>query len=511
MKWFFGLVTACLIVVARAQSGLDEQYVQIFNLIQEGDTLRNNAPGQALAKYLEAQTNLQRFQKGNPEWNTKLVGFRLLDLSNKIAALSGSAPASLTPAESAKKPTPSKQVQAPQPAELENQISSLTDQVRQLQAEKVILETKLKEAFAIQPAESDPRELARAEEKIKTLQKENELLKVSIDQQKVKPVPVVDASASDQAQKARLEKEALDNSLRQAAAPANAAAPPQSLAAENGQIKQLERERDDLQKKLDKATRELSSRKGKAPAAGSKELEDQLLVARARIEALETRAAPYSAEELAMFQRPEPKLAVAPPANPGKKSVKELPPGSATLVAEAQTYFAAKQYDQAEGAYLQILKKDENNVPALANLAAIQVEAQHLDAADKNITKALSIDPEDSYSLYVKGLVKLRQAKYDDALDALSHCAKLDPQNPEVQNYLGLALSEKGMRVPAEAALRKAIQLQPSYAGAHYNLAIVYLNQKPPALELARWHYQKAIAAGYSRNSDLEKKFASAQ
>jgi Tfp pilus assembly protein PilF len=67
------------------------------------------------------------------------------------------------------------------------------------------------------------------------------------------------------------------------------------------------------------------------------------------------------------------------------------------------------------------------------------------------------------------------------------------------------------MRVPAEAALRKAVQLQPGYAGAHYNLAVVYATQKPPAPELARWHYQKAVDAGHPRNPDLEKKFETSQ
>jgi Tfp pilus assembly protein PilF len=61
------------------------------------------------------------------------------------------------------------------------------------------------------------------------------------------------------------------------------------------------------------------------------------------------------------------------------------------------------------------------------------------------------------------------------------------------------------MRIPAEAALRKAIELDPSYAGAHVNLAVVYITQQPPAVELARLHYQKALAEGAPRNADLEK------
>ncbi len=66
-------------------------------------------------------------------------------------------------------------------------------------------------------------------------------------------------------------------------------------------------------------------------------------------------------------------------------------------------------------------------------------------------------------------------------------------------------LSEKGQRIPAEAAFRKAIQLQPGYAAAHNNLAFVYATQKPPSLALARWHYQKALSAGIARNPELEK------
>jgi Tfp pilus assembly protein PilF len=90
----------------------------------------------------------------------------------------------------------------------------------------------------------------------------------------------------------------------------------------------------------------------------------------------------------------------------------------------------------------------------------------------------------------------------------LSRAAKLDPQNPEIENYLGVTLSHKGLRAQAETALRKAIQLDPNYAAAHNNLAVIYVSQQPPLVELARWHYQKAVDAGQPRNPDLEKLLA---
>ncbi len=194
-------------------------------------------------------------------------------------------------------------------------------------------------------------------------------------------------------------------------------------------------------------------------------------------------------------------------ANPkaGQKSVNELPAGTATLVAEAQHYFSSRQYDKAEDRYLQVLHQDDKNAYALANLAAIQLQLNHLEEAEKHIHQALLVAPDDAYSLSILGQLKFHQEKYDEALDALSRAAQFDPQNAQIQNFLGVTLSHKGLRIPAETALRRAIELEPGYGGAHNNLAVIYATQQPPALALARWHYQKALAAGHPRNPDLEK------
>jgi Flp pilus assembly protein TadD len=593
----FGAIT-----IAQGQ-GLDDEYVQIYRLVQEADSLTSSAPSQALAKYLDAQAALDRFHKGSPDWNPQIVKYRLSYLAKQIASLS----AATTPPTAAPGGEPKPQAatvassnQTTPPADWQAQLNGLKEQVRQTQSDKALLEAKLKEALAMRPAEADPGQFAKAEERIKTLEKENDLLRVS--RENPAPAETINVKALEQARqslaeanrqlddrnerlsKLAIEKEALETRLKNsssetggltdlrtenqllkkklAEAQVNTTASAQQPAdsrqlteaktqiamlqsdkeslrleevalenrikqlsttgggnissvsapagGDNGRIKQLEGERNELQKRLDAATRELYGRKAKGAAGRAQDLENQLALVRARLEIFEARALPYSAEELALLKRPEPKLAVADP-NAGKKSIKELPAGAATLVAEAQRCFAAKQYDKAEAAYLQVLQQDQKNVPTLANLAMIQVKAEHFDNAEANIKQALSLDPEDAYSLYVLGILRFHQAKYDEALDALSHSAKLDPQNAEVQNFLGLTLSEKGMRVPAETALRKAIQLQPSYADAHYNLAVVYATQQPPAPELARWHYQKAIASGLPRNPDLEKRFETRQ
>jgi Flp pilus assembly protein TadD len=154
------------------------------------------------------------------------------------------------------------------------------------------------------------------------------------------------------------------------------------------------------------------------------------------------------------------------------------------------------------------LQQDENNGLILGNLAAIEMQEDKLDDAEKHIKAAIAQDPDDAFNLATLGYLKFRQEKYDEALDVLSRAAKLDPQNPEIQNYLGVTLSHKGLRLQAEAALRKAIELNPEYAAAHNNLAAIYISQTPPLVELARWHYQKALDAGQPHNPELEKALA---
>src|SRR5205085_2880676 len=263
----------------------------------------------------------------------------------------------------------------------------------------------------------------------------------------------------------RLENLALENRVKQLSARviASSAVPasptperkPESLTpnpADAAQIKQLERERADLQKKLDTALKDAHGKKGKAVGTRLEETDNQITALRARLEIFEARAIPYSAEELALLKKPEARLAEVDP-KATKRSIKELPPGSAALVAEAQRYFADKKLDKAEEKYLQVLRQDEKNVYTLANLAAIQVELGHMDEAEKHLHQALTLAPADAFSLSIQGYLRFRQQRYDEALDSLSRAAKLEPENAGIQNYLGLTLSQKGLRGPAETAL----------------------------------------------------------
>jgi tetratricopeptide (TPR) repeat protein len=363
--------------------------------------------------------------------------------------------------------------------EIQQQLAALQAEVNRLKTENDRLAAKLKEALSVQPAAVDPRELAKAEQRIRSLEKENELLKVRLRSAAV-PAPAPGESAAELKQK---------------------------LSEQNQVVVALRAENEILKRQRDASA---SPPPGTAAAAEQAQLLGSL---RARIAVLEAKPVPYTAEELALMSRPgavvTPDTLVAATQttqrNAPKKVSKQIPPGAGPLVAAAEKAFAANNFAEAEQKYRDVLRQDENNVSTLANLASTQLEMNHVADAEKNINQALSLDPDDYFSLYVLGRLRFRQDRLDEAIEALSRSARANPDYAETQNYLGIALSEKGLRLPAEAALRRAIQIQPNHAAAHNNLAVVYATQTPPAIALARWHYQKALAAGHPRNPELEK------
>jgi Tfp pilus assembly protein PilF len=600
MKFYAALMIILLAVglsPARAQTA-DDQYLIIYSLIQQADTLAGSGDSrQALTQYSEIQGELQKFQNVFPDWNPKIVNFRLKYVAEKIAETTAQLPVTVASAQTNAPPqisTATNTTSEISNASSDAELADLRGQVQQLQADNTTLTAKLKEALAVQPAAVDPQELVKAQEQVQSLMKENDLLKADMAQARTNTVldtnalvevqaalgdankkladqtaradklasdnaalqtrlqsllaspdalaalheenamlknqlaelqtssatnqPEIDQLNSDlkqarlqiatlqsDTQVKQLEKAALENQIEQLKAATNAIVllpPSDEQAANLARIRELTQERDDLLSKLGEANKKLYGHNKQDAAARISELTDEIKTLRARLAVDEAQAVHYTPEELAFFKQAPPQLA-----NPDaeKKSINELPAGSAELVAEAQGYFSAKQYDKAASDYQKILQRDENNSLVLGNLAAIEMEQGKLDDAEKHIKAAIAQSPDDAYNLSTLGYLKFRQEKYDEALDALSRAAKLDPQNPEIENYLGVTLSHKGLRVQAETALRKAIQLDPNYAAAHNNLAVIYLSEQPPLVQLARWHYQKALDAGQPHNPELEK------
>lgn len=98
--------------------------------------------------------------------------------------------------------------------------------------------------------------------------------------------------------------------------------------------------------------------------------------------------------------------------------------------------------------------------------------------------------PQLSGPLVNQALILNKQQKYAEAQAALEKALTINPKNPFANNQLGITFRNLGKFAEAKAAYLTALTQDPGYAKAHFNLGVLadlYLQDLPLAIE----HYQK--------------------
>jgi Flp pilus assembly protein TadD len=193
-------------------------------------------------------------------------------------------------------------------------------------------------------------------------------------------------------------------------------------------------------------------------------------------------------------------------ADPTRYSYKpRLPDDMREVAQEATDLFKMQRYDEAAAKYQMIIDKYPESLYAWSNLGVVRSQEGKLEEARKALQQAVKLSPNDAFSYRNLGIVYYQLNQNDAAIDALERSIALDPNNVYSHDYLGCACSQKGWQEVAEKEFTKAIEIDDSFPDAHYNLAIVYAMQKPPALEMARRHYKRALELGLPKDPRLEK------
>jgi len=195
----------------------------------------------------------------------------------------------------------------------------------------------------------------------------------------------------------------------------------------------------------------------------------------------------------------------AAPAAAKEKDPEFVPVAARLAAADGNAAFAKKDYAQAKKSYRQVLTLVPDNLVGLVNLGVAEFFTGDFGAAEEVLKKAVRIRMETPAAWQTLGMIYMDQDRLDEALAALSQAVLLDPRNARSRNFLGVVVGKKGWIDGAQSELRKAVELDPTYADAQYNLAVFYLQGKPPSLELARRHYYRAIELGAEKDPDLEK------
>ena len=182
-----------------------------------------------------------------------------------------------------------------------------------------------------------------------------------------------------------------------------------------------------------------------------------------------------------------------------------VPEVARQAAAEGNAAFARRDFERARRAYSNVLDLAPDNLLGLINLGVVEYSLRKLDDAEAHLKRAVQIKLDAAPAWLTLGIIYMDQNRLDEALAALAQATLYDPRNARARNYLGVVVGRKGWIDGAQAELRKAVEIDPSYSDAHFNLAVFYLEGKPPSIELARRHYYRAIELGAEPDPEIEK------
>ncbi len=188
----------------------------------------------------------------------------------------------------------------------------------------------------------------------------------------------------------------------------------------------------------------------------------------------------------------------------------KFPALTGALAQRGAAAISKRNWTEARKAYEEMLAAEPDNAMALANLGTVEYQLKDYEAAAKHLEAAARQRPGLSQTWLTLGMLYMKKGDQMMALSAASRAVHEKPDDPRNHSFLAVVTKGLGWSNAAEAELQKALELDPKYAEAHFNLSLMYMDRKPPAVELARRHYERAVELGADKDALMEKQLAEA-
>ncbi len=507
--WIVLLVCAAwwVPVLGHAAASPQDDYLQIYVMIQDGDRLATAGQNsQGREKFETALGRLEKLKNENPEWEPTIVKYRIKYLNEKLEAMKASKDSSPAVAPTVKSPPASvpaeKTAPAPQSSEslpatapkaaaapvASDDPSALRQKIISLSGELESARTELRQAKSdLDLAVSDKKQLQEklsavpvapsADANMIKLQDENSALRTKL------------TSAEDSLKKAAGGEIAGEmSSLR-----GQVDALEKKLAEANGKSAELTRANEDYKKQISSLTAQLqqTGAAGKSDGALAKEntmlrgILDRQLKEQARREAarrlvldefknlavstealktqMEVLSSPLVAltnDEESMLKVSAPSLLAAEPAAP----VAAATAGTATLASPAEKPVSPESFSE-KPRIPEEFKETAAKATALFN-------EKKFDESVAAYEQILVKYPQSIYALSNVGVVRLQQQKYPEAEKALREAIRVAPNDAFSHSALGISLVQQGKYDDAIQVLSRAVALDPNDANTRNYLGV---------------------------------------
>jgi tetratricopeptide (TPR) repeat protein len=131
------------------------------------------------------------------------------------------------------------------------------------------------------------------------------------------------------------------------------------------------------------------------------------------------------------------------------------------------------QYNRTDGfkEFSEAARLDSRSPAVHYNLGRFYFETAKYDEARKELEKAVLLDPDHAPALYFLALAAKQDNDLARSTELFEKVIALQPENPDAQFLLGQNLEHQGKSAEAIAHWKLALQADPNYSQALYNLA----------------------------------------
>jgi tetratricopeptide (TPR) repeat protein len=161
------------------------------------------------------------------------------------------------------------------------------------------------------------------------------------------------------------------------------------------------------------------------------------------------------------------------------------------LLEKATQLHIAKQLDEAEKIYKQLLAKNQNCTQAISALGTICLQRSQPDEAKELFKKSLALNPKQPVALCNLGVILSESGHKNEAIASYKAAITLAPNFTEAFSNLGGVLAYLEQNEEALYYCKRAVEMKPDYIDANFNLAVAYY--KSMQFEEAEIAFKKTI------------------
>ena len=176
------------------------------------------------------------------------------------------------------------------------------------------------------------------------------------------------------------------------------------------------------------------------------------------------------------------------------------------LYAAAVKEFLTGHFEAAKIGFQKVLVISPENPPALINLALIAQRQDRADDADRFLRRVIQKDTTNATAWLLLGIGAYEHNEMEAAHAHLAQAVLYAPNDARAHQYLGATFARRGWYSAGEEELRRALEINPKSADAHYNLAMIYMERVPSSVELARRHYVRSLELGAPPDEKLAER-----